>query len=76
MAHVVDIIGGLMERPLTAQEAADEPGYNGYHIYRLLRNSTIRGERFKRAWMIDRQEVERIKALQGPGGRLPKEPKQ
>jgi hypothetical protein len=65
-----------MDRPLTAKEAADELGYNIHHVYKLLRNGIVKGERFNQSWMIDRQEVERIKALQGPGGRLPKEAKQ
>jgi hypothetical protein len=61
-----------MKRPLTAQEAADESGCNIHHLYKLLRTGTIKAERFNRAGMIHRQEVERIKALQGPGGRQPK----
>ena len=61
-----------MDRPLTADQAADELGYHVHHLYRLLRHGTIRAERFNRSWMIDPAEVERIKALQGPGGRLPK----
>ena len=61
-----------MQRPLTAQEAADELGYNIHHMYKLLRKGTVKAERFNKAWMIDPAEVERIKALQGPGGRLPK----
>lgn len=61
-----------MDRPLTAQEAATELGYHVNHLYRLLRDGTIKGKHFGQAWMIDRQEVERIKAMQGPGGRLPK----
>jgi excisionase family DNA binding protein len=66
-----------MERPLTAQEAADQLGYHIDHLYLLLKNGTIRGERFNRAWMLDPAEVERVKALQGPGGRLPRSvPKQ
>lgn len=66
-----------MDRPLTAKEAADELGYNIHHLYKLLRNGIVKGERFNQSWMIGRQEVERVKALQGPGGRLPKsEPKQ
>jgi hypothetical protein len=66
-----------MDRPLTATEAADQLGYNIHHLYKLLRNGIVKGERFNQSWMIDRQEVERIRALQGPGGRLPKsEPKQ
>jgi excisionase family DNA binding protein len=65
-------MGDAMERPLTAQEAADALDYHIQHLYRLLRNGTITAEQFNRVWMIDRREVERIKALQGPGGRLPK----
>ena len=65
-----------MDSPLTAQQAADELGYHIKHVYRLLKVGTIHARQFNRVWMIDRQEVERIKALQGPGGRLPKsEPK-
>jgi excisionase family DNA binding protein len=61
-----------MASPLTAKEAADQPGYHFHHLYRLLRDGTIKAERFNQAWMIDRQEVEHVKALQGKGGRLPK----
>ncbi len=61
-----------MERPLTAQEAAQQLGYHVRHLYRLLEKGTINGDRFNQVWMISRQEVERVKALQGPGGRLPK----
>jgi excisionase family DNA binding protein len=66
-----------MERPLTAQEAADALGYNVKHLYRLLRSGKVRGERAGHIWLISREEVERTRARQGPGGRLPKsEPKQ
>ena len=66
-----------MGEPLTAQEAAHELGYHTRHLYRLLQKGTVKGQRFGRVWMIDRQDVERLKALQGPGGRLPRsEPKQ
>jgi excisionase family DNA binding protein len=61
-----------MSEPLTVKEAASELGYHTHHVYRLLRQGTIRGRQFGQTWMIPRQEVERIKALQGPGGRLPK----
>lgn len=61
-----------MADPLTAQQAADELGYNIHHTYRLLRNGTIKAKQFNQVWMIDAAEVERIKALQGPGGRLPR----
>ncbi len=66
-----------MNEVLTAQEAADRLGYHIDHLYRLLGNGTIEAQQFNRIWLIDPQEVKRIKALQGPGGRLPKsEPKQ
>ncbi len=65
-----------MERPLTAQEAAEQLAYHPDHLRRLLRTGRVKGERIGQMWIIDHQEVERIKALQGPGGRLPKEPKQ
>jgi hypothetical protein len=61
-----------VNEPLTAQQAADELGYHIKYLYGLLKRGTIRGKQFNRVWMIDRAEVERIKALQGPGGRLPK----
>jgi excisionase family DNA binding protein len=65
-----------MSDTLTADEAAEILGYHADYTRRLLRNGTIKARQFNRVWMIDRQEIERIKALQGPGGRLPKEPKQ
>jgi len=61
-----------MSAKLTAQEAADVLGYHVVHFRRLLREGKVNGERFSRVWMIDRREVERIQALQGSGGRLPK----
>jgi excisionase family DNA binding protein len=61
---------------MTTRQAAEELGYHSHHLYKLLRNETIKAGQFNRAWMIDRQEVEWFKALQGKGGRLPKVPKQ
>ena len=61
-----------MDRPLTAQQAADELGYHVNYLYRLLKEGTIKAKQFNRVWMIDPAEVERVKALHGPGGRLPK----
>jgi excisionase family DNA binding protein len=61
-----------MQGPLTAKEAADALGYHIDHLYRLLKSGVVKAKQFNRVWMIDRQEVERIKALQGKGGRLPK----
>ena len=70
-------LGVKMKRPLTVQEAAKQLEYHPDHLRRLLRAGKVHGERIGQVWLIDLQEVERIKALQGPGGRLPKsEPKQ
>lgn len=65
-----------MDRPLTVPEAAKLLNYHPDHVGRLLRAGTVKGERVGGRWLISRQEIERIKALQRPGGRLPKEPKQ
>ena len=70
-------LGRLMDRSLMAQEAADRLGYTVKHLYRLLNSGKVKGQRVGHIWLIDPQEVERIKDLQGPGGRLSKsEPKQ
>jgi excisionase family DNA binding protein len=61
-----------MSEPLTTQQAAEILGYHPDHLRVLLRNGTIKARQFSRVWMIERSEVERIKFLQGPGGRLPK----
>ena len=61
-----------MERPLSVQEAAKKLGYHPDHLRRLLRAGTVESERLGQVWLIDPAEVERVKALQGPGGRLPR----
>ena len=61
-----------MDDLLTTHEAAELLGYHPDHMRKLLQSGKVRGRQFGRSWMIDRSEVERIKALQGPGGRLPK----
>lgn len=63
-----------MDKPLTLQEAAELLGYHPDHVRRLLKGGQMKAERFHRAWAIPRQEVDRIKALQGKGGRLPRSP--
>ena len=66
-----------MDRSLTAQEAADRLGYNVKHLYPLLNGGKMKGQRVGHIWLIDPQEVERVKALRGKRGRLPKsEPEQ
>ena len=67
---------GEMGRPLTVKQAAEQLGYHPDHWRRILRKGIVKGETFSGVWIIDREEVDRIKSLQGPGGRLTKEPKQ
>jgi len=56
---------------LTADKAAQELGYHVGHLYRLLAAGDVRGQKWAgRVWMIDRREVERVKALQDENGRL------
>ncbi len=62
----------MMDRPLTVPEAAEILNYHPDHLGRLLREGRVKGEQVGGRWMITHQEVERIKSLQGPGGRLPK----
>lgn len=62
---------GEMNGFLTAEQAASELGYHVRHLYKLLREGKIKAQRFNRVWVIEPAEVERVKALQGKGGRLP-----
>jgi excisionase family DNA binding protein len=61
-----------MKRPLTVHEAAKELGYHPDHMRRLVRAGTVKAEKAGLVWLIPLSEIERVKALQGPGGRLPK----
>jgi len=61
-----------MAQYLTADQAAEMLGYRVDYVRQLLRKGAIDAQQFNRVWMIDRAEVERLKALQGKGGRLPK----
>lgn len=64
-----------MDRPLTVKEAAKQLGYHPDHVRRLIRAGTLKAERAGLVWLIPLSEVDRIKALQGKGGRLPKSKK-
>ena len=61
-----------MDRPLTVPEAAKLLDYHPDHLGRLLRAGRVKGERVGGRWLIDPAEVDRVKALQGQGGRLPR----
>lgn len=62
-------VARMTNEKLTAEEAARELGYHINHVYRLLKEGRMKGERFSGVWAIDRQEVERIKAQQDDHGR-------
>lgn len=61
-----------MAEVLTAAQAAEVLGYNIDHLYRLLRVGQVKARQFNRVWLIDSEEVDRVKARQGRGGRLAK----
>lgn len=60
------------EKGLTTQQAAAILGYTIEHVSRLARWGKLRADRFGPVWVIDAEDVARLKALQGKGGRLPK----
>lgn len=63
-----------MRSKMTAQEAANELGYHLNHLYRLLAQGRITGTKLlDRVWVFDREEVDRVKALQDHRGRLPRD---
>jgi excisionase family DNA binding protein len=65
-----------MGRGLTAKQAAGILGYAEDHVCRLARWGRLRAARFGYVWVIDPEDVERLKSLRGKGGRLPRAPKQ
>jgi len=65
-------MGQAMNDKLTAQQAADALGYHINYLYRLLREGTVKGQRWGREWVIDQAEIKRVKALQDERGRLSK----
>lgn len=62
-----------MKDKLTPKQVAAKLGYHVNHVYRLLNSGTIQGEQFNRTWMINPEEVERIKQLRAERGRYWKE---
>lgn len=65
-------LGGehMEEDMITPQETAEILGYHLNHVYRLLKQGKIKGEKKYRVWLIDREEVIRLKAMQDEHGRL------
>jgi excisionase family DNA binding protein len=63
----------MAEQEITAHEAAAQLGYHVNHLYRLLRNGTVRGRKVAgRVWLVPQDEVDRVKVLQDEHGRLPR----
>ena len=58
-----------MSDKLTAEQAATELGYHINHVYRLLRLGAMHADQFNGVWLVERAEVERVKALQDEHGR-------
>ncbi len=61
----------MVER-ITVKQAAGILGYHPNHVYRLLRDGTLKGEQFNRVWIVDRQDAVRLKSEQDDNGRLPR----
>lgn len=55
---------------ITAEEAARLLGYHVKHIYRLLREGVLTGQKFNGVWEIDRDVVLNLKRRQSESGRL------
>ena len=62
--------GATVKDVMTAKEAAAQLGYHLDYLYRLLQQGKVHGRRWGREWMIDAEEVRRVKALQDEYGRL------
>jgi len=60
-----------MDDTLTTKEAAEILRYHPDYLRDMLRRGVIQARKFGPLWMIPREEVARIKALQSPKGRLP-----
>ena len=60
-----------MGRKVTAKEAATVLGYHVNHVYRLCAEGTLKAEKFGQTWVIDLNDVEKLKLRQDDNGRLP-----
>lgn len=59
-----------MSNIISAEEAAKQLGYHKNHVYRLLREGKIKGERVGGGWVVDAQSVALAKAQQDVNGRI------
>jgi len=62
--------GVSMTDIISAKKAAEELGYHVKHMYRLLREGKIKGERIGGGWAVDVLSVAQAKARQDDNGRI------
>lgn len=57
---------------ITTEEAAEIVGVTTHQIRYLLRNNLIRGKKFARSWMVERQSAEEYASMEHKPGPRPK----
>ena len=68
LAGIILIIGNNTMAEIeyiTTEESSRLTGYDPQHIRRLLRSGKVKGQKFGRTWMIDKQSL--LAYLQGEG---------
>lgn len=55
---------------ISAQEAAEQLGYHVKHVYRLLRENKLEGQRIGGGWVVSVLSVAQAKARQDSNGRI------
>lgn len=59
-----------MSEYISAQEAAAQLGYHVKHVYRLLREGKLQGQRIGGGWAVLAVSVAQAKARQDVNGRI------
>jgi len=68
--HSMNKGGEEMTGFMSAKEAAETLGYHKYHVYRLLRQGRLDGQRIGGGWVVSVSSVAHIKGLQDGEGRV------
>ena len=55
---------------ITVEEAAEILGYHTDHVYRLLRQKRLEGQKFGNGWVVSVSSVAEVKARQDDSGRV------
>jgi len=55
---------------ITVEEAAEILGYHTDHVYRLLRQGRLDGQKFGNGWVVSVSSVAETKARQDDSGRV------